>query len=128
MSIFSDFEANLTRAGWDLGVPAAGIMWEEIPSRINCCPSCDCNAQGVLKLVAPEDVTGVKIELTLADPYQWTYYLYAGVADANSNLSFLKTSTLKYFCINHGDQSIFFIFNQHFSLHLNIYVMGLRPL
>ena len=41
---------------------------------------------------------------------------------------------LEYICINHGNQCVFFNFKRHkclrqlFPLHLNTYVMGLRPL
>ena len=49
-------------------------------------------------------------------------------------VSHLTLPTPKYFCINHGNQSVFSILNHHkcliqlFQIHLNTYAMGLRPL
>ena len=82
----SDFEADLTKDGWDLGVPTADIMWEETPVKPKCGRCCDCNALGVLKLTSPAGATGVKIELSLVDPFQYTFYLYSGVSTVNGEL------------------------------------------
>ena len=47
------------------------------------------------------------------------------------NMATLPLTTLKYFCINHGDQSFFLIWNHHkclsefFLVHLTTYGMGL---
>ena len=79
----SDFEANLTKAGWNLGVGRADIMWEDPPTKPKCGPCCDCSALGVLKLTSPSGATGVKMELSLGDPYQYTFYLYSGVSTVN---------------------------------------------
>ena len=48
--------------------------------------------------------------------------------------SMLALTTLKYFCINHGDQRVIINFKSSYSFHLalsdsseNLYVMGLQP-
>ena len=69
-------------------MPTADIMWEDTPVPPKCGQCCDCNALGVLKLVSPEGATGVKIELSLADPFKFTYYLYSGVTEPNGDLIF----------------------------------------
>ena len=89
--LFSDFEANLTRTGWDLGVPTADITWVNTPAKPKCGPCCDCNALGLLKLVSPAGANGVKIELSLEDPYQATFYLYSGVDNVNGDFIYLFT-------------------------------------
>ena len=48
--------------------------------------------------------------------------------DVNLLSAKITLEVLNYFCITHGDQRVYFNLKQICLIHLNTYVMGLRPL